>query len=115
MFRSSCLAFLVVFSSLAVGDEFTLDRGQVIDRLRPYPGESVKGVACDSMTGKVLCGYQGWFTAPGDGSGKGWSHYPRKGEFRPGSCSIDLWPDMKEREDDEKYATPLHGSAAGRR
>ncbi|MDO4575482.1 MAG: rhamnogalacturonan lyase [Planctomycetia bacterium] len=30
-------------------------------------------VSCDTMTGKVLCGYQGWFTAPGDGSGTDFS------------------------------------------
>ncbi len=109
MFRVRCLAVLVVLGvgSVVAAEEFRLSRAEVIDLLRPYQGESVPGVACDRMTGKVLCGYQGWFTTPGDGSGKGWSHYPRKGEFRPGSCSIDLWPDVSELDDDEKFATPF--------
>jgi hypothetical protein len=93
--------------SLAGAEEFRLSRQEVIDHMKPYQGEKSQGVTCGTMTGKVLCGYQGWFTAPGDGSGKGWSHYPREGAFRPSSCSIDLWPDMSELDEDEKYATPF--------
>ncbi len=110
MFRLRWLAILAVLSGcpvLAADQEFRLDSDGVLNRMKPYRGESAPGVACDRMTGKVLCGYQGWFTAPGDGSGKGWSHYPRKGEFRPGACSIDLWPDVSELDEDEKYATPF--------
>jgi hypothetical protein len=59
------------------------------------------------MTRKVLCGYQGWFTTPGDGSGRGWRHYTARGQFKPGSCSIDLWPDVRDLDADEKYATPF--------
>lgn len=108
MFKLSLPVVIVLLAACpgaGAADEFTLDLSQVLDRMRPYQGESEKGVACDTMTGKVLCGYQGWFTTPGDGSGKGWSHYPRKGAFRPGSCSIDLWPDVSELDEDEKYDT----------
>jgi hypothetical protein len=59
------------------------------------------------MTGKVLCGYQGWFTAEGDGAGKGWSHYAHRGSFAPGRCCIDLWPDVSESDADELFATPF--------
>jgi len=43
-----------------------------------------------------MAGYQGWFDTPGDGSGRGWYHYERRGQFRPGFCTIDLWPDVSE-------------------
>lgn len=46
--------------------------------------------------GLVLAGYQGWFNAPDDGAGLGWKHYQKNKEFRPGACTIDLWPDVSE-------------------
>lgn len=50
----------------------------------------------DSYEGLVMAGYQGWHNAEGDGTGRGWYHYSRKGQFRPGFCTIDLWPDVSE-------------------
>jgi hypothetical protein len=82
-------------------------RDDVIAALRPYDGPSAPGVNRSTLTGKVLCGYQGWFTAPGDGSGRGWRHYPAGGHFQPGSCGIDLWPDTSELDADEKFPTPF--------
>ena len=75
--------------------------------MRPYDGPTARGVDPSTMTGKVLCGYQGWFTAEGDGSGRGWFHYGARGGFKPGSCSIDLWPDVSELGDDERFPTPF--------
>lgn len=46
--------------------------------------------------GLVMAGYQGWFNTPGDGAGRGWHHYNRKGRFEPGYCTVDLWPEMEE-------------------
>lgn len=60
-----------------------------------------------SLLGKVMCGYQGWFTAPGDGTGIDWFHYARKGKFEPGSSNIEYWPDTRELGSDEKFATPF--------
>ncbi|MFO0928015.1 MAG: glycoside hydrolase family 71/99-like protein [Gemmataceae bacterium] len=80
-------------------------RDAVLAALRPYDGPSVKGVDTSTLTGKVTCGYQGWFTTPDDGAGLGWRHYGRRGQFRPGNANIDLWPDTSELADDEKVAT----------
>ena len=46
--------------------------------------------------GLVMAGYQGWFNTAEDGAGRKWHHFQRRGVFAPGSCEIDLWPDMKE-------------------
>jgi hypothetical protein len=58
------------------------------------------------LTGKTICGYQGWFNAKGDGMDLGWRHYSgRGGRFEPGRCTIDLWPDVSELSRDERYDT----------
>src|SRR3954454_13261356 len=103
-------AFIVVAISaatapLAAADDPRPTREQALAVLHPYQGESAAGVDRSTLTGKVMCGYQGWFTAPGDGSGKGWSHLASRGKFAPGSCCIDLWPDVSELSDTEKVRT----------
>lgn len=57
-----------------------------------------------SYEGRVMCGYQGWFRAPGDGSEKGWGHYSAKGQFGDEFLTIDLWPDVSEYE--RTYESP---------
>jgi hypothetical protein len=60
----------------------------------------------------VMAGYQGWFAAEGDGSGRGWYHYRHNCGFSPGCAAVDFWPDMTGYE--KKYATPFQhaGGAA---
>jgi hypothetical protein len=87
-------------------------RQQALDLLKPLDGPvrpqvGVKLVNRSTLTGKVMAGYQGWFNAPGDGSGRSWVHYSKRGKFEPGRNSIDLWPDVSELDDDEKFATPF--------
>lgn len=48
----------------------------------------------DSYKGLVMAGYQGWFNTPEDEAGRGWRHYGR--DFKPGLCTIDMWPDVSE-------------------
>ncbi|HEC44161.1 MAG TPA: xylosidase [Bacteroides sp.] len=47
-----------------------------------------------SYKGLVMCGYQGWFRAPGDGSGSEWGHYGRDGKFDKDHNTVDFWPDV---------------------
>jgi len=94
-----------VFATLCPAAETTL--AETAAELGPYDGPSVAGTDTSTLSGKVMSGYQGWFTAEGDGSSRAWVHYGRRGGFRPGQCSIDLWPDVAELDDDEKYPTPF--------
>jgi hypothetical protein len=81
-------------------------RREVIERtMHPYEGKSVRGVDASTLTGKVMCGYQGWFACPGDGAGRGWYHWGKGKRFEPGFCTIDLWPDVSELDADERFAT----------
>lgn len=61
--------------------------------------DTPESVKFKTFRGRVMCGYQGWFTAPADEVGsKGFGHYTANGigKFEPGYCSIEYWPDMTE-------------------
>ncbi len=75
--------------------------------LRPYDGPSEAGVDTSTLTGKVMCGYQGWFNCDGDGAGLGWTHWAknRKELFGPENVTVDLWPDISEYGADELFDT----------
>ena len=60
-----------------------------------------------SYKGLVMCGYQGWFRAPGDGSGTEWGHYGRDGKFDKDHNTIDFWPDVSGYE--KVYETEFSG------
>jgi glycoprotein endo-alpha-1,2-mannosidase len=58
-----------------------------------------------SYKGLVMAGYQGWHDTPEDGAGRGWGHYLLRGQFGPGNCKFDLWPET--REYPRLYQTPF--------
>lgn len=102
---AACAMILLAVECVAAEPALTLS--QVVAEMKPYEGPISTAAAPTTLNGKVMAGYQGWFTTPDDGSGQRWKHYSRKGEFRPGWCNIDLWPDTSELDDDEKVATPF--------
>lgn len=64
-----------------------------------------------SYKGLIMAGYQGWFNTPDDGANRKWRHYPGRQGFKPGSCSIDMWPDVSEYE--KVYSTPFRFADGG--
>ena len=94
--------------------EVSKDRMQIerlpqdgFSKFGPYAGPVVRGVDTATLAGKVMCGYQGWFGAPGDGSpASGWRHWTkRQGPLADGNAKVDLWPDMSELTSGERFAT----------
>ena len=85
------VAALVLFSTLAFGAD---EPAQVVDS--------------STIHHKVLCGYQGFFGCPGDGSNLGWSHWSNHGPLKaePGSVHVECWPDMREMTLEERYPAP---------
>ncbi|MEO0588724.1 MAG: hypothetical protein AAF078_13925, partial [Planctomycetota bacterium] len=57
------------------------------------------------MRGRVVTGYQGWFRAPGDGTDLGWVHWGRGPRFDRRQSTVEMWPDMSEATDDERFPT----------
>ena len=52
-----------------------------------------------------MCGYQAWFRCPGDAANMGWIHWSRDSQrLTPATLTIDLWPDMTDYGDDERFA-----------
>ncbi len=109
--RSLCriVIAIVAIPFLLAGEEETV--------LKPYDGLSRQGVDRSTLRGKVMCGYQGWFSCEGDGTGLGWVHWSknRRKPFGPGNATVDLWPDMSEYQTSEQYTTDFKladGSAA---
>jgi len=76
------------------------------DFVKPYSGRQYTGddaVDATTLSGKIVTGYQGWFRAIGDPAGQGWIHYANQ-DFS--DLFVDLWPDMQEYSDEEKYPVP---------
>lgn len=69
------------------------------------PVTAPQKVDARTMHRKVLCGYQGWFRCPGDPAGEGWKHWSRNAKrIAPESLTFEMWPDMTEYTDEEKYS-----------
>ena len=73
----------------------------------PYHGPEVKGVDTQTLFGKVMCGYQGWFGTPEDGSADpNWRHWTKhRGPMEDGNAKVDLWPDVSELSPSERFPT----------
>lgn len=69
-----------------------------------WPVLNAPKVDNSSLDGKVMFGYQGWFNHPDDGAGLGWVHWGSL--YEPIKLSCDMFPDMREYGQDEKY--PSH-------
>jgi hypothetical protein len=59
--------------------------------------DSENPTVVSDVVGKVIAGYQGWFSATGDGSPKDkWVHWSKARAPSPGFQSFELWPDVRE-------------------
>src|SRR4051812_21293972 len=73
---------------------------------KPPPKKDAE-VDATTLHHKVLCGYQGWFRCPDDPAKEGWRHWSRDAKkIGPDTLTFEMWPDMTEYADDEKYPTP---------
>ena len=110
-------AILVVVTAgqrhVAAGQTGEIERVRT-EWMRPSLVTPSESITRDGLTGRVLCGYQGWFSAAGDGAGLGWRHWLKKDPSAPGGSSpaIDLLPDVSELPPEERFASDIIGSDA---
>ena len=66
-------------------------------------------VDSSTLNNKVMCGYQGWFTAPGDENKFDcWMHWAiRGGGLSSSNLSFDMYPDLSEFDDEELFPTKM--------
>jgi hypothetical protein len=96
--------FVLILSSpiFTVCQENNLPLGELVGN-NPKKIYDETGCSYTSYDGLVMAGYQGWFNAEGDGANRGWHHYEKHGQFKPGISTIDFWPDVSEY--DKTYET----------
>lgn len=72
-------------------------------------------IDASTLSGKVICGYQGWFRAKGDGDPDFWVHWSRSGHHvSMDNLVIDMWPDMREYAPSDMFPVPNMKHADGR-
>ena len=98
----ACLLAVLISENLDAGDQ---DRDVAVGAVGT--AASAAKVDTSTLTGKIMCGYQGWFNCPTDGADLGWTHWARHNgpEMGPGSATVDLWPDVSQYDADELYST----------
>ncbi len=66
-------------------------------------------VNASTLNGKVIFGYQGWFSCPNDGSKLGaWVHWTKRSKtFTASEITVDNWPDVSELGADERCPTGM--------
>jgi hypothetical protein len=79
-------------------------------------GEGCADVGANSLRGKVMCGYQGWFRCPGDATGLGWVHWSRHWQhIAPETLTFEMWPDLTDYGPAERFPVPGFTYPDGRR
>jgi len=96
--------FLLFFFTAKLLCAQKLSHDSVLKLAQPYAGSHTAGIDTKTLDGKIMCGYQGWFNAEGDGAQNGWRHYGNK-KLAPGNCTFEYWPDLSEFTNEEKFPT----------
>jgi len=73
----------------------------------PVPPLPHTTVDPSTINGKLLMGYQGWFSCPGDGGNTGWDHWFNSGVPDAAHFRVDMWPDAGELTRAERCPTSM--------
>jgi hypothetical protein len=96
LIKHSHARFLPILFSILLASSAHLSLAQSAPWLAPYTGPSRNDIDPATLDGKVLCGYQGWFNTPNDGTPFGFSHWGSDLNKPGGHFTVDMWPDTSE-------------------
>jgi hypothetical protein len=88
--------FVAICSVIFIGAAAAQATAQDQLWIGPYSGPTRSDIDATTLNGKVLCGYQGWFNTPGDGTPFGFGHWGVGLEKGNGRFTVDMWPDVSE-------------------
>lgn len=102
---------LLLLSSITLlsAQKKKLTHEDVWQNVKIYNGPHTSQVDTKTLDKKVMCGYQGWFNCEGDGANLNWRHYSIKSN-RTDKSTFELWPDLREFTEEEKYPTAFKHS-----
>ena len=74
----------------------------------PYSGPERTDISTTTLSGKVLCGYQGWFNTPHDGPSRGWVHWSNNSnQMTASDPHVEMWPDQSEYDPADLTSTKI--------
>ena len=114
----NAIDFFRVYQELSGSVTAKIDDIRLMETATPEPtGDplDIRPVDFNTLDGKVMFGYQGWFLHPDDGSAYArWRHWGSNNTFSPEEITVDMFPDLREYEADELFPTEGFTYADGR-
>ena len=82
--------------------------GKILKHTIRVEGNAPKQISTTSLSRKIMAGYQGWFSCPGDGSPLNrWVHWFRTQSPVASDATFDMWPAVSELSSVEKCSTKM--------
>ncbi len=104
----NAINFFRVYQNLSASTTAKIDDIRFLKTISPEPSDDpldISSVDFNTLDGKVMFGYQGWFLHPDDGSVYAkWRHWGGT-MSSPEELTVDMFPDFREYEADELYPT----------
>ncbi|MDX2431838.1 MAG: T9SS type A sorting domain-containing protein [Bacteroides sp.] len=105
----NAINFFRVYQNLSASITVKIDDIRLQKTADPVSSQDpldIRPLDFNTLDGKVMFGYQGWFLHPDDGSVYArWRHWGSNDDFSPEEITVDMFPDFREYEADELFPT----------
>src|SRR5258708_1319515 len=113
MRRTLLVSIALLLTACGIVQNYPIPAGQVSTTenpiVNPFTNTPLAHAVVDASTmeHKLLMGYQGWFSCPGDGSNTGWFHWFKNDLPTTANFRVDMYPDAGELTPSERCATSM--------